>query len=268
MMREPYTEIPSWMLEETSYDPPEDKDGFIRKTILQLMSILRMVRSQTVHSPIEANASIRLLYVLLAIILLSCSHNMIYSFCLMAVWLMEISLLKGETIFRILSGSLTAALLSMILLLPAVFLGSYNTALTIALKVFVSVGLLQSYAATTPWNQITESLRFFHVPDLFISVCDITIKYIVILGEVCYDMLIALRIRSIGCNKEKGRSLGGVLGVTFLKSRQMAEDMYDAMICRGYEGEYHKRHRYLFRKGDLLYLGLMLLAVILFFCLR
>ena len=69
---------------------------------------------------------------------------------------------------------------------------------------------------------------------------DITLKYIVLLGDVCLDMLTALKLRSVGKNREKGKSLSGVLGVTFLKSREMSEEMYGAMTCRGFEGEYVK----------------------------
>ena len=41
-------------------------------------------------------------------------------------------------------------------------------------------------------------------------------------------------------NPDKARSFSGVLGITFLKSSEMAEEMYAAMCCRGFTGEYEK----------------------------
>ncbi|MCR5792382.1 MAG: energy-coupling factor transporter transmembrane protein EcfT, partial [Lachnospiraceae bacterium] len=65
-----------------------------------------------------------------------------------------------------------------------------------------------------------------------------TLKYIVLLGDLCLQILYALRLRSVGRNNQKHTSAGGVLGVTFLKSREMAGEMFQAMECRGFEGEY------------------------------
>ena len=62
----------------------------------------------------------------------------------------------------------------------------------------------------------------------------------------------------------KGRALSGVLGVTFLKSREMADEMYGAMACRGFEGEYTKlRTRALSWKDGVT--ALFLVAMIAFF---
>ena len=105
------------------------------------------------------------------------------------------------------------------------------------------MALLNLVSQVLPFNKITESLKAFHVPDLFIFTLDITIKYIVMLGDVCINMLNALKLRSVGKNKTKVKALSGVLGVTFLKSREMADEMYGAMACRGFEGEYTKSRR-------------------------
>jgi cobalt/nickel transport system permease protein len=110
-------------------------------------------------------------------------------------------------------------------------------------------------SVSTPWNQITGGLRFFRVPDLMIFTLDITIKYIAILGDCCLAVLEALRLRSVGRNRQKGKSASGVLGVTFLKSRKMADDMHQAMICRGFDGTYHRPYQIRLHARDYLLLG-------------
>ena len=60
------------------------------------------------------------------------------------------------------------------------------------------------------------------------------------LGEICAAILTSVRLRSVGKNPQKAKALSGVLGISFLKSGEMAEEMHAAMCCRGFTGEYKK----------------------------
>ena len=72
------------------------------------------------------------------------------------------------------------------------------------------------------------------------------------------DILRAVSLRSVGKNPDKAKSFSGVLGITFLKSSEMAEEMYAAMCCRGFVGEYKTQKTSTFRKQDILSLLLMI----------
>ena len=98
------------------------------------------------------------------------------------------------------------------------------------------------------------ALKRFFFPDLFIFVFDITIKYIVMLGEFALQMLYALKLRSVGRNRSKYGSIGGVGGMLFIKSRNMSEEMYYAMECRGFTGEYHASGKVSFTAFDAAYI--------------
>ena len=74
-------------------------------------------------------------------------------------------------------------------------------------------------------------------PGILIFTLDITLKYIVLLGNLLQDLLTAVLLRSVGCNRSKYTSVGGVLGVTFLRGTELNRQMVEAMICRGYTGE-------------------------------
>ncbi|MCJ7690687.1 MAG: energy-coupling factor transporter transmembrane protein EcfT, partial [Clostridiaceae bacterium] len=58
--------------------------------------------------------------------------------------------------------------------------------------------------------------------------------------------------RSVGKNKNKSTSASGIIGTMFIKSKEMAEDMYGAMECRGFTGEYKLHNKYKFRLNDAL----------------
>ena len=77
-------------------------------------------------------------------------------------------------------------------------------------------------------------------------------------------MLTALKLRSIGHNPHKGRALSGVLGVMFLRSREMSEEMYQAMVCRGYTGEYPATASWSLRRAEFCLLVIFLLFVLLY----
>lgn len=258
------TELPSWMLEQPAYEPESDRDGFITKSILKLMSLMIAVRDNAASKSNGAGAAMKLIATLALIILAAMSRNMFFTWCLIAGFLVRLLFVPGPVLLRIMKSAFGVTLLSMLILLPSVFLGSPRTMLTVSLKVFLSVGLISLMSLTMPWNEVTEALRIFHVPDMFIFIFDITLKYIAILGDIACNMLTALKMRSVGRNRHKGHALSGILGVTFLKSHEMADEMYEAMACRGFEGEYRKRKKNPFGLRDIP-LALALAAAIALF---
>ena len=93
------------------------------------------------------------------------------------------------------------------------------------------------------------SLKLFYT--IFIFTLDITLKYISVLGEICMDVLRSVCLRSVGENPDKTSAFSGVLGITFLKASEMAEEMYAAMCCRGFTGKYEIRHKQKYSLIDL-----------------
>ena len=250
-------EIPEWLTAEEDYDPPEDRDNFITKTMLKLIGVLSSAREDGKIRAQGASPAVKIIYILYFIVLTALCTNAFFLYCMLALCLARYCFLPAKKLGRILRSGITAALLSMLILLPAVFLGQPSTMLTVSLKVFLSVSMLTFLSVTTPWNRLTGALRIFRVPNIFIFTFDITLKYIVILGDMCVNMLTAMKLRSVGRNRDKSRSLSGVLGSVFLRSREMAEEMYGAMQCRGFEGEYYSMRKNLFAVRDVLYIFLM-----------
>ena len=75
-------------------------------------------------------------------------------------------------------------------------------------------------------------------------------------------MLYALKLRSVGRNRDKTGSLSGIAGTLFLKSRVMAEDTYAAMECRCFTGTYRTGRLPALRLTD----ALVLAADVAFIC--
>ena len=258
--------LPSWLINTENYIPNADKDTFINKSILSLLSVLSRIKMQDSRktSKHDINAVIKVTFTFMLILLISISRG--YAFTIVAdVYLLAVlSALDGKAIIEILKTSFIMAVFTFIILLPAAFWGNSYSAIIITAKVFATITAISILSHSTRWNAVTGALKKFYIPDLFIFVFDITIKYIVLLGDFALNMLYALKLRSVGKNKSKYASLSGIAGTIFLKSREMAEDMYGAMACRGFTGEYHAYRNIKFTFFDFAYIMINIVIIIAF----
>ena len=199
------------------------------------------------------------LFVLVLTVLVVSARTQVFLFTVLAGILVLLCLRPGEESLRIVRQALAAAFVSALLLLPSLWLGGGRALLLIPGKTFLTVSALGPLVEGTSWHALTASLRLFHVPPLFIQILDLTLKYIVVLGEIAGQMLWALKLRAVGEIRHKSRAVSGVLGATFLKSQQLSQDMYEAMLCRGFTGQYPSGRDRHWRGQDA---GLVLAAIL------
>jgi cobalt/nickel transport system permease protein len=110
--------------------------------------------------------------------------------------------------------------------------------MTVIVKVFLSLEMVSIVNHTTQWNHITGALKRLHIPGIFIFTLDVALKYIVLQGSFIVDILTSLLLRSVGKNNKKYQSVGGVMGVTFIRGVELSREMYEAMCCRGFTDDY------------------------------
>jgi len=248
--------MPSWMKENEDYTPQADKDTFINKSILSLLSLISRIKTQSGHEVDRffVNSTFKVFFTFMLILLLSLTKSFTFIKIVMVYLLVLLSMLRGEEIFKILRISIIMTGFTFIILLPAAINGNVYSSIMVSSKVFATITAVNILSYSSRWSSITSALKRFFVPDIFILVLDITIKYISMLGEFSVEMLYGLKLRSVGRNKSKYNSMAGIVGTLFLKSTEMAEDMYSAMECRGYTGEYKIYNRFKIGLGDFVYL--------------
>ncbi|WP_196593315.1 energy-coupling factor transporter transmembrane component T [Pectinatus sottacetonis] len=231
--------MPQWLFSSDNYIPVPDKEKYISKTVLELISKLSMLKKQkTIFSKSLFSASFKIVYTFLLILLISLAHNMGFLLVLLAALLVYICFFNGEYIEAVLKPAAGAAVFSFIIILPAVCMGLSNNFI-LPFKVFLTTMTAAILSRSIPFYLFTRILGRFHVPGIFITALELTIKYIVLLGETAFALLTALKLRSIGRNQKKYQSIGSVLGMTFIKSQEYARQTYNAMICRCFTGDYH-----------------------------
>lgn len=154
----------------------------------------------------SATPSLKLFYTVLYIILTACSGNYLFVLIMCVAVTVRLAFFSASAIRQILSGTAGSVMISIFLLLPAVFMGNPQTLANITARVYVSVTLVGILSAGTSWNKLTAGMRTFHVPSLFIFTLDITLKYISVLGEICVEILRSVSLRSVGKNPDKAKS--------------------------------------------------------------
>ena len=259
-------DLPEWLLINENYIPLTDKDTFVNKSILSVFKVISRIKKQDsqrlnrsrIHVPLHVFGTF------LLIILVSLTRSFIFVI-IINVWLLAVlSMTDSERMVRILKMSTGVTLCTAVVMLPAFITGNTYSSIMITTKVFATITAMGLLTHSAKWSALTEALKKFYIPDIFILILDITIKYIYLLGELSLNMFYALKLRSVGKNRSKYSSLAGIAGSVFLQSKELAEEMYHAMECRGFTGEYHINNKSGLKWPDYLYIGINIGFLILF----
>ncbi|MBQ1843778.1 MAG: hypothetical protein II133_04195 [Lachnospiraceae bacterium] len=210
---------------------------------------------------------LRMLVSILAIILCACSSNAIFVIAILAVELVRLSFLPTHSMTRVLKRLPLPVIFTMIIMLPAVFLGHPRTMLTVTMKVLVSVLILAIMNEDLSWKEITGSFSQLHLPDVFTMTLDMTVRFLTILSRLCQTIHEAYILRAVSVHRQdKSRMLaaGGILGTIFLKSSRMSEETTEAMECRCFNGTYSNFTRHKLSVYDILYACIIPLMIVFF----
>ena len=254
------TDIPEWLLINENYIPLTDKDTFVNKSILSIFKVISRIKMQDSINQtfLKINVPLSVLCTAILLLLVSLTKSFVFVMIVNVYLLSILCVTDTDRLVRILKLSLGVTLFTSIIMLPAFLLGNSYSSIMITTKVFASITVVGLLSHTTKWSLLTKALKRFYVPDIFILILDITIKYIYRLGELSLSMFYALKLRSVGRNNKKYTSMAGVAGTMFLESMEMAEEMYHAMECRGFSGEYHRMEKSKFKWMDYFYVTIHL----------
>ena len=212
----------------------------------------------------DSSAGISLLLLFVTVLLTVCAHGLRFPVTVLGLMIVLLAAFSGKDIRQILAETLTGVGFSLVFTLPAALLGNVYSMQVITTKTAVTVMAVAMINHAVRWNKICASLSRCHLPDTFLFVFDMTVKYLVVLGRSCKELLDALTLRSVGKNPDKKRAAGGILAVTYLRSQRMAEETYLAMHCRGYDGTYRYYMKHKKNRWDLLPVGLLAAEIVLY----
>ena len=127
--------------------------------------------------------------------------------------------------------------------------------LTMMLKGIYSVLAAYLLIATTSIEEICHALRLLHVPKEMVTVILLTYRYLLILGKEADRIMTAYSLRAPSQKGLNYKVWGSLVGQWMLRSFDRAERIYEAMVLRGFRGEFPEYQSYHAKRVGVLYLA-------------
>jgi cobalt/nickel transport system permease protein len=130
------------------------------------------------------------------------------------------------------------------------------------LRVGVSVSLAVLLVLTTKWADILKSLRALHAPNGLVLVLAMTYRYIFLVLHTANAMFLARKSRVVATTSgpEQRRWVVSSMGALMDRSVRMSENVYQAMLARGFQGEMRTLDNHRMSAPDWLLLAVSILT--------
>lgn len=140
-------------------------------------------------------------------------------------------------------------------------------AFRLALRPGISLSFAFLLLLTTRWNRITAALSHLRMPLSVVSLLSMAYRYIFVLAGIAGEIMEARFLRTVGKldASENRRFISRSAANMFLKSHALSEEIYDAMVCRGFCGEFVSMERFKLGSADAVFIinNIVILAVLI-----
>jgi cobalt/nickel transport system permease protein len=134
-------------------------------------------------------------------------------------------------------------------------------------RVAASVSLAVLLVTTTRWADLLKAMRVLRLPAIFIVILGMTYRYVFLFLQLVERLFLARASRTVGdtAAREQRQWLGGGMGTLLGKSFKTSNDVYVAMVARGFTGDVRTMSEFRMRDEDWLLLaaGVVALAMAL-----
>lgn len=132
--------------------------------------------------------------------------------------------------------------------------GGVLSMITLMLKGIVTVLAGYLLIVSTTIEKICYALRLLHLPKLFVTQVLLIYRYLSVLLAEANRVTQAYALRAPGQKGVHFKVWGSLAGQLLLRSMDRAENLYESMCLRGYEGEFYYGSRIKLRAADMGYL--------------
>lgn len=116
--------------------------------------------------------------------------------------------------------------------------GGVLSMFSLLLKALLTVLAAYILIASTPIEQICASLRQFHVPRSIVITVLLIYRYLTVLLKEARRVTQAYSLRAPGQRGVQYRAWGPLLGQLLLRSMDRAQNLYQSMLLRGFNGDF------------------------------
>jgi cobalt/nickel transport system permease protein len=139
-----------------------------------------------------------------------------------------------------------------------------RSALVLVARVETAVTLSTLLVLTTPWMHLLKALRTLLVPVEVVMLLAMTHRYVVLLTETANAMFESRQSRMVGRlnGAEQRRLMVNTGGVLLSKTLELGNQVFLAMLARGFRGEVRLLHEFRLRGWDYLAISGFAAAVV------
>lgn len=158
---------------------------------------------------------------------------------------------EGEPLYTI--GPLTGSLEGTLLALRITFKSNAILLAFIALAATMSIATLG------------HTLNRLHVPEKLVYLLLIAYRYVFVLEQEYHRLTTAARVRGFhpGTNMHSYKTTAYLFGMLLIRALARAERVYQAMLCRGFDGRFYCIHHFSFSGCDRIWTIVMTLLILL-----
>ena len=133
------------------------------------------------------------------------------------------------------------------------------------MRVATSVSLVVLLLLTTRWSHLLKALKVLWIPQMFTFIIGMTYRYIHLLLRIIQDIHLAKKSRVIRKTSvgEGQKWVASQMGNVLTKSLLISDEVYSAMLSRGYAKEVKILDTFRMKKTDYLWTCLSILTVVL-----
>lgn len=132
--------------------------------------------------------------------------------------------------------------------------GGWISFLSLAVKSILTVSTAIILIAVTGIEDIAHSLRKMRVPRIIVVVLLLTYRYISVLMEEAASIWTAYSLRAPGEKGIRKEVWGPLMGQLLMRTYDRGQKVYDAMILRGFHGDFEISKRRKVSTGDWVFL--------------
>ena len=153
-----------------------------------------------------------------------------------------IFMVQGPRLFELPLGPITIA--------PSI--PGLEGAVLFVTRVGVSVSVAILLVMTTPWADLLKSLRAVRAPQVFVLILSMTYRYIFLFLHTVNGIFLARKSRIVArtSGAEQRRWISGTIGNLMSRSFKMSNEVYTAMLARGFGGEMRSYNAFAMQIGD------------------
>lgn len=115
--------------------------------------------------------------------------------------------------------------------------GGVISMITLMLKGAMCLMMSYLLVVTTSIEEMCVALRRIHIPGIFVTLLLLTYRFVVVLLDEASIMTDAYSLRAPGQNGVHISAWGSFLGQLILRSVDRAQNIYEGMVLRGYNGD-------------------------------